>query len=273
MKLRELTAEPLSHPLETGLEVYQGVFSIDELREPFLQTRYAKSLANMEPRFGHYSWDDKAKFLEYYGQDVDPMQHGPYQARTVGIPMLDAQRDDPNNDSKQVSRSFSHHFIAHHVQHDDHEGEFMRLRNEQNNTAEKGDVPYFKKDENEEIDEFNVWCDVQKSIFGLEVFSRHLSNINDFANPTSPELFYKRFWDASEAIGYLFTSLQSWHIANNVSEISPEERRNSERLALEVSGRHHQRLERVRREIVFADMVLSYFAGQLEELRRARGEK
>lgn len=261
MKLRELQVVDSGSRLEHELHVYGGTYSIDSLRDPFLQTEAADLLNGMDPRFkdNGYVWDDPEKFIEHMGMDVQPLQHGPYQSRTVAIPMVEAQADVSSPQS--LSQDFAERFIAHHVQHDDHEGLFAQRLGM---THDKG---FNKKSELDEAEEYALWTQLQNEIFG-ETAQQHIEAIAGFAPPNCPDSFERKFWNISERIGYLMTALRAWDVASNVDYLKPVERRKSQRLALEVTNRHLSIVEAVRGEIVYADDVLSGFTAQFSEMKR-----
>lgn len=265
MILRPAEAFGSGSPLEHELNVYGRQYSIDTLREPFLETPAAYLLADMQPRFAGngYVWDDQAKFREYMGMDVDPLQHGPYQARTVGIPMVEAQAG--TNSPRPISKAQARLFVAHHVQHDDHEGLYAQSRNMTH------DVAVNHKTTDSEAEEYSMWINLQLSLFDQREVNEHIEAIDTFANPQAPDSFQKRFWNIGERIGYLFSALRAWDVACNVDDLTPLERRQVQRMAVEVTGRHLSMIEAARNEIVFADDVIIGLAGQIKEIKRVGG--
>ncbi len=264
MTLRELHVTMPSGP---ELLAYDSVYwGIDNLRQPFMDTPYAESLSSMEPRFKRYHWDDLEKFKAFLGDDVDPLKHGPYQAVTVGIPMVDAQEQGPA-DCPQLPEGFADLFITHHAQHDDHEGEHSVRKNMTH------DVPYAEQTTENRIAEYELWKQIQAETFGNAEAREHASRISTFASPDAPDSFLKQFWDVSESVGYLLTVLRAWNISSCSTDVTGEERRRAKRLAIEVFGRQMPRIEESRGVIVHADDVLLGFSKQLREIKMARREQ
>lgn len=241
---RTLTNSPLDHSLETGLEVLGEVHSIDSLRQPFLDCEHAAKLAAMPPRWKDFHWVDQAKFIDYMGPDVDPIQHGPYQARTVAIPMVEAQIAQP--DKPQLADEAAHHFVAYTVIHDDHEGLVP--------DCEDGDRALTSKTLLTEAQEMNIWQGLFHEVY-QPVNKTFASQVQIMTDHTS-SAFEHTFWDVSERIGYVYTGFQAFRVAYESECIDDLERVQALAMARQGVGKSLAVVERSRDNIVFADEFL-----------------
>jgi hypothetical protein len=237
---------PLVHHLETDLYVYHGLYSIDSLRDPLLNSEYGLSLASLEPRFSAYWWEDMAKFQEMFGPDVDPVQHGPYQARTVAIPLLDAQKKEQN--LRQIEYRIQHHFVAHHVQHDDHEGEFARIK------GMKSDVPHRSKTTALKAEELALWFKINNELFGTATARTQNRFVEEFETGTS---WLATLWDVSERIGYMETGHRALQLAFETDGLTNGERAICRNMGRRVVGRHYPIIDRSRDTIAYASSAIS----------------
>jgi len=260
---RSLENLPLDHHLETDLHVYGGLYSIDSLRYPLFQTGFGQELAKLEPRFSTYYWDDIEKFEEMFGPDVDPVQHGPYQARTVSMPLLDAQRSA--TEFPQVDAVTEQHFIAHHVQHDDHEGEFARLK------GMKSDVPHRDKTDETKIDELNLWFRIHSELFGSITSQAHFGYVSEFERG---DTWLSQLWDISERIGYMETGVRALELAYDTEGLTTKEREICKYMGRRVVGRHYPIISDHRDTIAYAstatgkaNRVVSLLCEELEVSR------
>lgn len=177
--------------------------AIDKLKN----SRYGRLLYNNPPRFGAWAWDNKARFREYMGPDIDPVMHGPHQAVNVALPMVELQ-------NKGYFRRFTREeakilFLAH-ILHDAHEGI-------------SGDVPAPQKTLQSNLDELELNQTVVADILGDSPFLPHLREVMD---PRSYS-FVGRAFQAGELCGYFLTGLRAWALRNH-ADLSPEEREKCE---------------------------------------------
>ncbi len=265
MRLREPVVRQFgdgTHPLETSLEVLGGLFSIDSLRAELINSpyEYYKKICNLSPRFSeHYGWEDDGKFVEAFGDDVNPPQHGQYQARTIAIPMILAQRQHDNRAYK-LTPTQEQTVVAHEVQHDD--AEYLY-----------GDISFVKKTKKDAVKEFNELIKMDSNIFGAENTRIHINRVKQFDNPRAKinDTFERIFWSATERLGYFATALAAWDISENYENLTRAERANSKRMAVDVGGRHLGFLQGVRGQIIYVDDSLTKMSGQISEVRRAGG--
>lgn len=252
--LRSLENAPIDHPLETGLNLFGGtVASIDDLRAPFLDTHYAVRLMNNPPRFHGDLWDDVAKFKELLGPDVDPLQHGPYQARTVAIPAIDLQAEAQASGYPQINEMMARYFVAHHVIHDDHEGV-------------TGDVLFPAKTPEIKEAEFEVWKQVVTDVYGEDRVAglRYFGNVFERGHETT---LAARLWDVSERLGYMATGERAFELAINEPGLSFEERQRSLTMATRVMNIHAPAVEANRSTIAIADDWLTRLGPIIKEAR------
>lgn len=247
MILRSFENAPLDTVLETDLRVYGSTYSIDTLREPLMDSAHGEALASLEPRYSAYwkMWEDIDKFKEMYGPDVDPVAHGPYQARTVAIPLLRAQF---GSNLTQLDSQQEMAFVAHHVQHDDHEGAYAVLKDMTH------DVGHRTKTQEIEDEEFDLWLEIQRELFEVTEDEPQLVAAREFEQGDG---FLSRLWNISERIGYISTGIQSVHLAIYEADLSDAERDAAWLMGRKVVGRHYPLIEAARDEIAIVDSVLA----------------
>lgn len=243
---RSLENLPLQHTLETNLHVYNGLYSIDSLRVPLMQTFYGRELASLQPRYSSYYWEDLEKFQEMFGPDVDPVQHGPYQARSVAIPLLDEQRRA--QDLPQIDELVEQHFVAHHVQHDDHEGEFALLK------KMKSDIPHRQKTAEIAAEELSLWFDIHTELFGEAPSKSHFGYVREFE---SSDTWLSKLWEISERMGYMETGVRAVELAFETEGLTAAERSACREMGKKVVGRHFPIIEEVRDSIAYASISIS----------------
>ncbi len=249
MILRGLENIPTDSALETDLRVYGQLHSIDSLREPLQNSVHGVNLANLKPRFSFYwqkYWPDFAKFAELYGPDVDPVQHGPYQARTIAIPMVDAQR---SAGLSGLSGRTGEAFVAHTVQHDDHEG------TEAKNRGSDRDRQYIDRTAQHEHDEFELWKDIHRELFGEEASRTQIWHATRFEHGNG---FAGTLFGTKEFIGYLATGIQSIHIAMEEPALLDIEREGAWEMGRRVVAHHYQNVAPSREVIAYSDTALSH---------------
>ena len=245
MSSRSLVNEPVTDSLERGLKVYGGVYSIDDLRANFLSSPYAQAQRALKPRFSTYWWQDLDKFKDFFGPDVDPVEHGSYQARTVAIPLVRAQLDTR---STLFSDGIADHYVAHHVQHDDHEG--MHALTQKTNH----DVPYREKTDENEKAENKLWKAIHQELFGdTEKAREHFRYVDLFTSKDAQIL--ATVWDIGERIGYLHSGLRAATAAFEADGLTDAERTQSRLMARRVIGRHLPIIENVSSWIIDAERV------------------
>lgn len=233
-------------PFDNSLEVLGQVTSIDNFREPFLDSRYAQLLIMSPPRFETFAWDDVDKFRHLFGDDIDPMQHGPYQARTVAIPLVEMQLeigDDDQSQNLSMSIDEAHSFVAYHVSHDDHEGLV-------------GDTPLPEKTVKSEDDDFLIWADMFNEIYQPQDTDEFVALARKFAVKNFDQRL-GLLWDVSERIGYVSTALQAYRLATNSSGLTDHERNSAMIMAQNVSGGSLAIIEDARASIPYADKFIS----------------
>lgn len=226
------------------LQVWGDYHSFSTLRQPLKNSPYWDVLEAMGPRFSGYCGageDERAQFKELLGYDVIAEHHGPFQARTIAIPMIKTQRQ-AGAELPQLPVELEHTFIAHHIQHDDHEGEEARLR--QADT----DRLFVNRTSADEDREFKLWKNIHGELFGkhaeLEIKKVEKVKATDF-------------WSISERLGYYATSLQAAYVANHQEGIPDNLRQQLKTMSVEVGGRHHPVLEQARSRIALVDVMLS----------------
>ncbi len=243
--LRSLENSPIDHKLETELHVYGETHSIDSVRQPFLNSPYYESISALRPRFETVAWtQDDEKFTELQGPDVNPVEHGPYQARTVAIPMIDAQN---NSDAQfRPTNEGAEHFVAYHVQHDDHEGVYAQKHHMNH------DVPLTQKTTESEQEEHNLWLKINDELFTNSKTMAYYVEQFEFSKG-----FLRNFWNISERIGYVSTGIQALHLAEEEKSLSKNERENAYTMARLVIGRSLGVIESQRQNITYADQFVT----------------
>lgn len=229
------------------LNVYDATHTFESVRAPFAASEYAELLINMRPRYsGHIRCPDE-RFVEIMGPDVNPFLHGPFQAETIALPMLRSQKAATG--LRQLPRPLGDPFIAHHIQHDDHEGLYAQ------HTKTNADIAAHDKTDSIHDQEFQLWCSIHQELFP-DTFADHYSLIEKFEGNSSKEEFPALFWRISEHAGYLATGFQAAHMANNSEDLSDAERAMCRSLAADVRRRQTGELEQARSQIAWVDDVL-----------------
>ncbi|MDQ2972916.1 MAG: hypothetical protein M3Q79_00330 [bacterium] len=238
--LRSLENIPLDHPLETNLNVLGSKHSITSLREPFMNTEFMGMLNINPPRFSGDLWSDEAKFREKFGPDVNPLKHGPYQARTIAIPAVDLQQQASiSGGYSGLSDPVANYFVAYHVVHDDHEGI-------------TGDVLLPDKTQAICDEEFEVWQKLMKNVYGTNTAAGliYYGGIFDHGNK---DHFLPKLWQVSEKLGYIATGLRAYELWQEDDELTPVERQKSLAMAMRVVARNLPDVLEARGEIAIAD--------------------
>lgn len=227
--------------MEHAVNVWGDTYTLSELRDPIKKTGYWNRLASLDPRFSsvYDGFIGTHYFKALVGRDVVPEQHGPFQAVTVALPMLEAQKAAP--DLPQFPTELEDTFVAHHVQHDDHEGEEAYLR------GSTKDVAHLAKTERSRKEEFELWCKIHRELFGeaAELEITKVEEVNSLA-----------FWDISERIGYYATALQFAFVARNKQHLDTRSRNRLKRRSAEISLDHRTHLEPHRATVAMVDMIL-----------------
>lgn len=226
---------------ETNLAVWGENHTFESLRKPIQDTPYWTELTKLLPRFHafHQEKIDPALFTELMGYDVVPEKHGPFQARTVAIPLIQAQQESNLDDV--FSPELNDSFVAYHVIHDDHEGEEARLR------GASADLAHPLKNTQTEAHEFNIWSTIHQKLF-----PQHAANEIEKVKT----ILATEAWNVSERIGYIATALQAAHVARHTPNLSPQERSVFTQLSRTVIGRQIDAIEQARSRIVLADIIL-----------------
>ncbi len=247
MMSRSFENAPVDHPLERELQVYGGVYSIDDLRAKFLDSPYADAQRALKPRFSTYWWPDLEKFAEFFGPDVDPVAHGSYQARTVAIPLVTAQLASK---STLFDNGVGDHYVAYHVQHDDHEGEHARTQNTDR------DVPHRQNTAENKEQEQALWKAIHREMYGdSEGTRRYFRFVDLFTSEQASQRYLARVWDIGERIGYLHSGLRAATAAFETDGLTDTERSQSRLMARRVVGRHFPIIERVSSWLLDAERV------------------
>lgn len=231
----------LQAQMEHPVNVWGGTYTLAELRDPIKDTGYWDKLVNLDPRFSsvYDGFIGMRYFSALIGRDVIPEQHGPFQAITVALPMLEAQKATP--DLPQFPLELEDTFVAHHVQHDDHEGEEAYLRNSTK------DVAHLNKTAQIRLDEFELWCKIHQELFG-EAADLEIAKVR--------EVNSLDFWDISERIGYYATALQFAFVARNKENLDTRSRNRLKQRCSEISFEHRTFLESHRATVAMVDTVL-----------------
>jgi len=258
--LRPLVAPQGSIEDET-LRVMGGEYTLEQLQEAFIahDSSYCGSLENMDLRWHLYRWDDEVKRQLLAGEDMDPLRHGIYQARTIGRELV-----------AELPAGARDAFLAYHVMHDWHEGEFARRRNE---TA---DVAAHIKTDDIRKQEFLLNISICREIFPgaynrhmlewVSIFEGRDPTTGDKRNLTPAQDLVHRYFEGSEIIGYLMTVFQFAELYASSTRLNDQERETSMRLVKENLGRNTSALEQLlpdsryaKRIIDRAKMIMEHF--------------
>ena len=240
---------PLEHQYDMALEVFGSVTTLELLREPFHASHYGAALRTLPPRYELFYWDDLEKFAEYMGADMDPVQHGVYQARTVAIPLLEQQAQADM--LPQMTDQQSHHFIAYHAVHDDHEGI----------TGDKA-LPF--KTAEDDLDEQIIWTQMINDVYGEEESEQFRTDVGTFV--AKGDDFEPLLWDISERIGYIATGLQGWRLREEETDLTQEERDKCFLLARDVCSRSLARVANSRDVVAYADDFMMRFSDVFRQI-------
>ncbi|MDQ3093979.1 MAG: hypothetical protein M3Q70_02255 [bacterium] len=205
-----------------------------------MKTRYMGMLNANPPRFSGDLWDDEDKFREKFGPDVNPLKHGPYQARTIAIPAVDLQQQASSNGGYSgLSDPTANYFVAYHVVHDDHEGV-------------TGDVLLPNKTQEICDQEFEVWQTIMKDVYGSNT-AAGLIYYGGIFDHGDRDRFLPKLWHISEQLGYIATGLRAYELGEQDDELTSDERQQSLAMATRVVARNLPDVVEARKDIAIAD--------------------
>jgi hypothetical protein len=201
-------------------------------------------LQENDPRYGKWLWEDKQKFKEWFGDDVDPVEHGRHQAEHVAIPLIEHQEKYGNSFTWREAKLL----VMSNIVHDYHEGI-------------TGDLPAPEKTE-----EFHA-LELEANQHILDKFlDKALTNdirkvMGDFEGKT----VVGRAFNAIENLGYFETGIKAWYFKDHPA-LSAEEKGKSYSMGLNVVRASVQSLEAYRQEFPYVDYQLFTHRRALREI-------
>lgn len=162
--------------------------------EQFALTPDGRGLKDNPPRFSHFMWEDEKRFREFMGPDVDNFAHGPHQADTVALPMIEFQNasNRPHFSEEEARLLYFTHLV-----HDFHE---YRM----------GDIALPDKTRESDIAELAVNREVVKAALNMTDDDPYLIGSQAIMGDFDGETFLGRAFKAGEYVGYLHTGLRAW---------------------------------------------------------------
>lgn len=154
-------------------------------------THEGQLLNQNPPRYINFAWEDQRRFREYLGADVDPLLHGPYQAREVAIPMIEHQ----NLYTEPFSWEETKLLVIAHTLHDYHEGV-------------TGDIPFPQKTPEGDAAELELNASLVAKILHVE----DEGWMGRYKDTLAGKDKVGRAFDCGEKIGYFLTGLKAWHL-------------------------------------------------------------
>ncbi len=263
--IQPLTSGPVKDTLENHLEIVPGsIESIGSLIDAFDGTVAYDRLRALKPRFHPYLWEDEKAFVKWFGDDVDPVDHGPHQARTVTIPFLRAEEECAESKFEELSDPRTQQLlVARTVVHDYHEGTWAWVRRVDR------DVNQAAKTKENEIEERGWHLQTLYEVYGrpfqerLRFFTRRTEDGRTRIHSA---------WNYIERYGYLNRALRAQEGVES-ERLTKEQRQKCHAMAIGVTGRSYAIVEQYRRRFVHADQFMIDAAPIFARIRRAHGEQ
>ena len=217
---------------------------------PCVQTEFSQLpehtlLEANDPRYGNWLWENKEKFREWFGDDVDPVEHGRHQAEHIAIPLIEYQ----NREGGQMfTDREAKLLVLTNLVHDYHEGI-------------TGDLP--APDKTEDFHKMELRANqeiISKFMDGFLVMDIE-KVMGDFDNKT----FVGRAFNAVENLGYLETGLKAWYVRNHPA-LTLEEAGKSFAMGSTVIKGAYKSLQPYREEFPYVDHVIFTHRGAMREL-------
>lgn len=203
--------------------------------EDFQQLPEYHLLQANDPRYGKWLWDNKQKFREWFGDDVDPVEHGRHQAEHIAIPLIEYQ----NREGGQMfTDREAKLLVLTNLVHDYHEGI-------------TGDLP--APDKTEDFHKMELRANqeiISKFMDGFLVMDIE-KVMGDFEGKT----FVGRAFNAVENLGYFETGIKAWLFKDHPA-LSVEERGKCYAMGNQVISASVEALEPYRNEFPYVDKVL-----------------
>lgn len=207
-------------------------------------------LAWNPPRYAKWVWEDKDRFKQFMGPDVDPFGHGPHQARAVAIPMVELQNMTPGY--RPFTKDEAKMLVLGHTLHDAHEGL-------------TGDVAYPDKTAQTYEDELKVNLETIRTVLGLPNEDPFIASYRAVVGDLESWSFAGRAFAAGEYCGYFLTGMRAWAMRGH-SGLDPNEAALCEDMGREVVSSARRKLESNAHEFAFCQYLLDAHKVALGEI-------
>jgi len=215
------------------------------VEENFQQLPEYTLLEANDPRYGKWLWTDKQKFREWFGDDVDPVEHGRHQAEHVAIPFIEKQNHEGGQDFTDREAKL---LVLTNLVHDYHEGV-------------TGDIPAPEKTEDFHKHELRVNQEILNKFMDGFLVADIEKVMGDFEGKT----MIGRAFNAIENLGYFETGLKAWYSRHHPA-LSMEEAGKTYAMGSVVVPAATNALQKYREEFPYVDYQLYTHRGALREL-------
>lgn len=176
---------------------------IDCIAQRMLATEAGQKLVNMQ-RWSRFAWEDKQRFEEFFGPDINNFWHGPHQAKTIAIPFIETQNTlSPFKISEEDGRLLVIANCVHDLQE-----------------AFTGDIPLPEKTDAGNAHELILQRGLVAEALGVSVYHPMINKIQEVQKGDG---FLSQAFKAIEYAGYFETALRAWSAVDN-SALSQDER-------------------------------------------------
>lgn len=221
-----------------------GTSELASVHLEFAKLEECALLGNNPPRYHGFLWEDVDRFREYFGPDVDPIEHGRHQAETVAIPFVEADYFTVEEGNLLVLTN---------LVHDYHEGV-------------TGDILYPDKTVESDRAELEVSQNILKKFMTPELVEQIGKVMGDFEGETR----LGRAFSAIEQIGYCTTGLKAWR-GRSRQDFTPEERGKCYSMGKNVVQGSSEALEGYQKEFPYVSKFLHNNYKSILQVRGIRG--
>jgi len=203
------------------------------------------ALRSMEPRFGTWMWEDRERMKQFL-PDTDPLMHGPNQAQTVALPMIEFQNAFGY---RRFSRAEAKLLYLTHVFHDAHEGVWAQR------LGMSHDIAKPQKTRENDILELALNREIVSNILRVEPDHPLIEGMQNVMGDFDGQTFLGRAFTAIEYAGYCENGLRAWALRNH-NDLDHQEREMCEQMGRVVVTADVPKLEKYAVEFPYIAMYL-----------------
>ncbi len=182
-------------------------------------TKEGQMLEANPPRYSLWTWEDEGLFRVVFGEDVDPLRHGIYQAKHIALPMIEMQNQKDGRRRRRFTKQEAKLLLLAHTVHDLHEGI-------------TGDIPAPQKNDDINRSELEVNQQVVASMLNLSPDDPFMGELREVM--AEGDSFLSRAFSVGEQCGYFLTGVKAWSLRNHQS-LTAEQREKCEDMGRQVS--------------------------------------